>query len=188
MSLQSWQETLVTAQVDGPILNTSIVATSIIPTHAKIILPSNFWQIGKTLRIRGMARVSNIVTTPGTLTLDVRIAGIIAFNGGAMQLSTTAHTSLPLIFEYLLTCRAIGSGTSANLIGAGQVNSQTVSLTSVADSATSPAGLLTPNVTPVVGAGFDSTVANTLDLFATFSISNAGNGITLHQYVVESMN
>jgi hypothetical protein len=188
MSLQSWQETLVAAQVDGPALNTSIVATSILPSHAKVTLPAGFWSIGKTLRLRGMARVSNIVTTPGTLTLDLRLGAVVAFNGGAMQLSSTAHTTLPLIFEFLLTCRSIGAAATATLIGSGQVNSQAISLTAVPDSTTSPAGLVTPNVTPVVGTGFDSTVASVLDLFATFSISNAGNALTLHQYVVESLN
>ena len=184
MSLQSWQETLVTAQVAGPALS-GTAAASIIPTHAKIILPSGFWSIGKTIRVRGMASVSNIATTPGTLTLDMRIAAVIAYTA-TMQLSTTVHTTLPLAFEFLLTCRAIGSGTSANLMGSGTATSQTLSLTAVADSTTTPATLLAPNVAPVVGTGFDSTLANTLDMFGTFSLT--GNGLTLQQYVVESLN
>jgi hypothetical protein len=40
--------------------------------------------------------------------------------------------------------------------------------------------------TPVVGTGFDSTVANVIDLTATFSLT--GNSITLHDYALESMN
>ena len=184
MSLQSWQETLTASYVDGPALS-STAAASIIPTQNKITLPSGFWVLGKTIRIRGMARCSNIATTPGTLTLDVRVAAVIAYTA-TMQLSTTVHTTLPLAFELLLTCRAVGTGTSANLMGSGTATSQTLSLTAVADSATTPATLLAPNVTPVVGTGFDSTLANTLDMFGTFSLT--GNGLTLQQYVVESLN
>lgn len=190
MSINSWQETLVSSQVDGPPLNTSTSATSLLPGQAKYTLPSGHFSIGKQLLIKGAGRISNIVTTPGTFTLDVRLNStpIIVFNGGAMQLSSTAHTTLPFYFEILLTCRAVGSGTATNLMGQGYALSQALSLTAVADSATTPATLLLPNTTPAVGTGFDNTVANLLDLFGTFSISNAANGFTLHQYSVQSLN
>jgi hypothetical protein len=102
-------------------------------------------------------------------------------------LSSTAHTTLPIKGQILLTCRAVGGGTTANLIGQMQVESQCLSLTAVADSATTPATLLAPNTNPAVGTGFDSTVNNNLDFFGTFSLSNA-NAIQLTQYCVESIN
>ena len=46
------------------------------------------------------------------------------------------------------------------------------------------AALMAPNTAPAVGTGFDSTVANILDFWAGFSISNSGNNITVHQYKV----
>jgi hypothetical protein len=191
MSNNTWQETLINSQVDGPTLANSASAASLLQGAQKLVLPSGFFSApGKALRIKGAGRLSNIVTTPGTLTLDVRLntTPIVVFNGGAMQLSTTAHTTLPIFFEILLTCRAIGSGTAANLMGQGVATSQCLALTAVADSATTPATLLMPNTTPAVGTGFDSSIANVLDLFGTFSIANAGNGITLHQFTVESLN
>lgn len=191
MSLQTWQETLISAQVDGAALNTSTTPTSILPPAARYTLPANYMAIGKVFRIKFAGRLSNIVTTPGTLTLDVRMgptSNIIVFNGGAMQLSTTAHTNVPIVGEIMLTCRAIGNSTNANLMGQGWALSQALSLTAVADSATTPAHLLMPNTAPAVGTGFDSTVSMVVDLFATFSISNAGNGITLHQYTLEALN
>lgn len=191
MSLNTWQETLVTSQVDGSPLSNTTTATSLLPSQAKYTLPSQFFSVpGKAIRIKGMGRLSNIVTTPGTFTLDVRLNStpIIVFNGGAMQMSTTAHTTLPIWFEILLTCRTVGSGTAATLMGQGTAISQALSLTAVADSATTPASLLIPNTAPAVGTGFDSTVANVVDLFGAFSIANAGNGFTLHQYVLESLN
>lgn len=188
MSLQTWCETLVTGQVDGPSLNNSLTATSIIPTHAKITLPQNYFYIGRKLHVRLAGRLSNIVTTPGTLTIDFRLGAVVAFNGGAMNLSTTAHTTLPFWCELSLTCRAIGSGTSANLMGQGWFESQCVSLTSTSDNASTIPCLLIPNTAPAVGTGFDSTAANTVDVFATFSVQNAGNLIQVHQFEVTALN
>jgi hypothetical protein len=55
------------------------------------------------LSIRAAGRVSNIVTTPGTLTLDVRIgptSNIIVANGGAMALNTVAKANVPWWLEW----------------------------------------------------------------------------------------
>jgi hypothetical protein len=190
MSNSGYREILTFATGDGPALNTSIVATSIIPTANKIKVfngPNPFFVVGRRLRIWGAGRLSNIVTTPGTLTLDVRFGAVIAFNGGAMQLSTTAHTTLPFEFEINLTVRAVGNGTSGNVIGSGKVFGQQFSV-SGADPTTGHSMLMMPNTTPAVGTGFDSTADTTLDVFATFSISNLNNALTLHQYEVESLN
>ena len=56
------------------------------------------------------------------------------------------------------------------------------------DGANTMAMLQCPATAPAVGTGFDSTVANLLDFWAGFSISNAGNGVQIHQYVVSSDN
>ena len=190
MSNYSWVQTLVAAQVAGSALSNSTTATSILPGQAKYILPANTLTVGQAMRIKAALQVSNIVTTPGTLTLDVRFNStpIIVFNGGAMQLSTTAHTTLPVWVEILLTTRAVGSGTSANLMGQGIATGQPLSLTAVADSTTTVGTVMLPNTTPAVGTGFDSTVSNVIDFFATFSIANAGNAVTLQQYTLELLN
>jgi hypothetical protein len=39
-----------------------------------------------------------------------------------------------------------------------------------------------------VGTGFDSTIANLLDFWTAFSISNAGNGVQVYDYTVEELN
>lgn len=187
MSLQTWQETLVSAQVDGTALNTSATPTSIIPAAAKFTLPAGFFQIGKVLRVTAKGRVSNIVTTPGTLTLDVRLGAVVAFNGGAMQLNAVAKTNVSWIFDCMLTCRAIGNGTSANLMGLGQWTSESV-VGSPLPSAGGSGTLLCPASAPAVGSGFDSTVAQVVDLFATFSVNNAANSIQVHEYMLESQN
>lgn len=191
MGQQTWQETQITAQTDGSALSNSTSATSILPAAARLTLPANYMYVGRQFRVFAAGRLSNIVTTPGTLTLDVRMgpsSNIIVFNGGAMQLSTTAHTNVPWWFEATLTCRAIGNSTNANLMGQARVTSQALSLTAVADSTTTPATLMAPNTAPAVGTGFDSTVAMVVDLYAAFSIANAGNSVQLHQYAFEALN
>ncbi|WP_086847059.1 hypothetical protein [Amycolatopsis kentuckyensis] len=184
MSMQTWGETLISAQVDGTALANSTTATSILPGAAKFTLPANFFLPGRVLRLNAWGRISNIVTTPGTLTLDVRLGSTVAFNGGAMALNTTAKTNVSWRAIIMLTCRSIGSGTSATLFGQGDWCSE-----SAVGSASGVANdILMPASAPAVGTGFDSTASQAVDLFATFSIANAGNSIQLHEYTLEALN
>jgi hypothetical protein len=187
MSLQTWVECLVSAQGDGTQISDSSVAASLLPAAAKITLPTNFFYIGRVLRVTACGRISNVVTTPGTLTLDFRLGSVVAFNGGAMQLSTTAHTNVPWWWSVLLTCRAIGSGTSANLMGQADFFSQAANI-SGADTTTGHSHLLNPNSAPGVGTGFDSTTTNQVDMFGKFSVTTDPTQITLHQFILESLN
>jgi hypothetical protein len=189
--MQSWQETLIQANTDGSALSASTSATSLLPAAAKFTMPANFLRVGSVLRVRFAGRLSNLVTTPGTLTIELRMgptSTIAAFSSGAMQMSSTAHSNVPIVGEIMLTCRAIGNSTSANFMGQGWALSQALSLTAVADSTTTPAHLLMPNTAPAVGTGFDSTVANVVDLYGTFSVNSASNSITIHQYTLEAVN
>lgn len=182
MSLQSWGETLISSQVDGTAV-TGTTAAAVEPPAARFTLPANFFVPGKVLRINAWGRISNIVTTPGTLTLDVRFnTSSVVFNGGAVSLNTTAKTNVSWRLIMMLTCRTIGNGTVATLLGQGDFTSESVvgSAAGIANDAMLPASA------PAVGTGFDSTVAQTVDLFATFSLT--GNSLTSHQYTLESMN
>lgn len=184
MSSQSWEEALIAAPVDGSPLSNSTAATSLLPGAAKLTLPANFFAEGKVIKVTAVGRISNIVTTPGNLTLDLRLGSIVVFNGGAVALNATAKTNVGWKFEALLTCRAIGSGTAANLMGQGTLESESIS--GAAAGFMQKASL--PASAPVVGNGFDSSAAQVVDLFGTFSVANAGNSITLHQFVLESLN
>lgn len=188
MSLQSWQETLVALNAAGTALNTFTTAVTILPGQALITLPANYFQVGRALRITAAGSLSNIVTTPGTVHFQVKLGSVVAFTTGNLQLSTDAHTTLPFWLQVLLTCRAVGASTSANLMGQGVIFSQCLARTAVADDTYSMATLLAPATAPAVGTGFDSTAANELNLFCGFSISDVGNQVQLQQYVVESLN
>ncbi len=186
MSLQRWTESLIVAQGDGSQLSNSASPTSILPAQAKLTFPANYFgDVGKQLYVRATGRLSNVVTTPGTLTLDLRLGGTVVFNSGAMQLSTTAHTNVPWWWEIYITLRAVGS--SANFMGESAFLSQAASV-SGADPTTGHSLLLAPNSAPAVGTNFDATSAQQLDLFATFSVSTNPTNLTLHQYTIESKN
>ena len=189
MSKQGWQEVFVIGQSDGAALTASVTPTSIIPAAARFTLPPNFFsEVGKAIRVRGAGRVTT-VTTPGTLTLDIRLGptgNIVVFNGGAMALNATAQTNATWEFEATLICRSIGASGAATILGIGSWASRAL-IGSPASGAGAPGNALLPDTAPAVGTGFDSTIANIVDLFATWGTSN-GNSITCHQFVLESLN
>ena len=187
---EGYVQCLVNAQVAGPTLTASTTPTSILPPAARYNLPGNFFdKIGKALRITVIGQLGNIVTTPGTFTPDVRMgptSNIVVFNGGAIQLNAVAKTALPFWWDVLLTCRAIGNGTNANLMGQGRFQAESV-VGSPLPASGGSGSLLTPATSPAVGTGFDSTVGMVVDVFGTFSLNNA-NAITVQQYFLESLN
>lgn len=156
---------------------------------ALVTLPPNFFYPGRKLFIHASGGISNIVTTPGLMNFQVVIGGVAAFDTGNIQLNATAHTTLPFWLDIELTCRAIGNGTSANLIGLSQVTGKMFTTTAgQTDSAQDMPTIMAPATAPAVGTGFNSTITNILDFFAGFTISNVGNGVQIQQYRVVSLN
>lgn len=194
MASQSWAQELVNVTAAGTLYNTYTTAKSVLTSATAtamsaglITLPPNFWQLGGRVEIEFDAGISNRVTGPDTFTVQVMVGAVIAFTTGAINLTTTAHTTIPARCRILLSCRSVGNGTLATLAGQsawqGQMIAQAASL---ADNAGGTGIAMAPNTAPAVGTGFDSTVANTLDLWVAQSVSNAGNGFQLQQYSVKS--
>jgi hypothetical protein len=188
---QTWCQTLISAQVDGTALANSTTATSILPPAARFIIPSNFFAIGSKLRIKAAGRIGTVITTPGNLKFQFMLgpSGTIAvFDSGVTNLNVVAQTTQTWDLEINLVCRAIGASTSANFMGTGKWISRASFAAPAVGTTTGVGTVLMPDQAPVVGTGFDSTVANVADLFAQFSVANASNTITLHDYSLESMN
>jgi hypothetical protein len=183
MSSNTWWQALTTQQVDSTALANTTTPTSIIAAAARYTLPAGILLIGSKLRIKASGRISTVVTTPGNLTLDVRFgATTVVFNGGATALNIVAQTNATWDYEADLIVRSIGSGTAGTILGTGKWTSR-ASLNAPAVGTTTGVGVvLLPDTAPVVGTGFDTTVANTVDFFATFSVANASNSIQTHQY------
>lgn len=164
-------------------------ATSTAASAGFVKLPANFFQLGTMLEIDIWGAISNRVTGPDTFTVQVMLGAVIAFTTGTINLTTTAHTTIPVRGSICLTCRSIGNGTLATLVGQSEWRGQMIAMASgLADGAANTGWAMAPNTAPAVGTGFDSTVDNTLDLFVAQSVSNAGNGFQLHQYIVRSPN
>lgn len=170
---------------DGPAL-TAAAAASCVPTYFPTTLPAGYWQIGRIWRLWMTGRISCAATTPGTARFDVRLGGIVVFDTLAMPLNIVAKTNVPWVLMCILTCRAVGSGTSANLIGQGSWLSEASVNTPLPATGPGPGGQIVPyNVAPVVGAGFNSQAALTLDIFFTQTV--ATGSMTVHQAFIEQM-
>ena len=182
MSTNSWQQTLITQQVDGTALSNTTTPTSIIAPAARFVLPSNLFQIGTKLRINAGGRISTVVTSPGNLTLDVRLGTVVVFNGGASALNVTAQTNTTWELEINLICRSIGASTSATILGIAKWWTR-ASLNAPAVGTTTGVGVvLLPDTAPTVGTGFDSTASQAVDLFATWGTASASNSIRCDSY------
>ena len=178
---------LVIGASDGPTL-TAAAAASCIPVASRLILPNNFWTVGKQLKIRLGGRISCAVTTPGTARFDFRTGPsgtIVAYDSGALNLNIVAKTTVPFIFDLDLVCRSVGTGTATTLFGMGRFASEAV-VGAMLPSAGGNGVLLCPVSAPAVGTGFDNTAANAIDLF--FTQTAATGSLTVHQYeVLESL-
>lgn len=182
--LPAYPLVLAAAQTDGTALANSTTATNILHASGIPTIPAGALQVGSTIKVIVKGRVSTLATTPGTLTLDVRLGSVIVFNGGAMTLNTTAQSNATFEFEALLTVRALGTVTSANILGTGRFTSRAV-VGSAAAAAGGVGSLLLPDTAPAVGTGFDSTAAQSVNVFATWQTANAANSIQTHQSLIE---
>jgi hypothetical protein len=182
----TWPQVLVVSQSDSTALANSTTETTILPAEAKLTFPADFWEsIGQRLLVRAHGRISNIVTTPGTITFKLKFGTNIIANSGALNLNAVAKTNVSFWIDWELTLRAVGG--SANFMHMGMFTSESV-VGSPANSAGGSGSLLLPVSAPAVGANFDAKASQQLDLTATWSIANAGNSIQTHMYKVVSDN
>lgn len=180
---------IATIPVAGTLYNTYTTAKSVLTSStateasaAAIALPSGFWQRGGALRITVNGAIS--WASGNTMTWQVMMGAIVAFTG-THKVTTTGGTTIPFRAEFDLTCRAQGTGTLANLIGQGVIMGRMIvpnGATAGADYSAGSGIAMLPDTAPAVGTGFDSTVANTLDLWVGMGTSSASNGVQIQQY------
>lgn len=178
---------LIIGSTDGPTLTAAAAATCI-PAANRIILPTNYWVIGKKWKVKLQGRISCAVTTPGTARFDFRTGPsgtIIAFDTGALNLNIVAKTTVPWELEVELTCRAVGTSTATTLFGIAKFTSEAV-IAAPANSVGGNGVLMCPVGAPAVGTGFDNTAANAVDWFFTQTV--ATGSMTVHNYeILESI-
>ena len=175
---------ITSAKIIGPTL-TAAASASCIPAASRVVLPANFWTVGKQLKIAATGQISSVVTTPGTARFDVRMGSAVVFDGQAILLdSVAAHSSVYWWLDILLTCTAVGAGVAAQVTGHGKWTCEDI----LGVPATAPKGVLTA-VLPWSSASdvgnFDSTVTNVFDMFFTQTV--ATGSLTLRQISVEAI-
>lgn len=174
---------MVVGKSDGPTL-TAAAAASCIPVADRLILPNNYWIVGKQWKVKLQGRISCAAATPGTARFDLRTGPsgtIIAFDSGAFNLNIVAKTTVPFDLDIDLTCRTVGNGTATTLFGFGKFTSEAV-VGAPLPSAGGNGVLLLPVGTPAVGTGFDNTAANSVDMFFTQTV--ATGSMTVHNYEI----
>ncbi len=182
--LPSYPLILATASGDGPALTNSVTATSIMPVSALATIPAGALQLGSLLKMKLRGRISTLTASPGTLTLDMRLSGIVISAFGAMALNVTAQTNATFEAELEAVIRSLGTGATATALATGRFTSRAV-IGSAALGSGGAGVLMLPDTAPAVGTGFASTVAMTVDCFATWSVASASNSIQVHQALVE---
>ncbi len=192
MPNQAWNQAVVTQEAAGAAYATYTTAKTVINQQDLYSFYPNFFKLGTKLRITVHMAISNIVTTPGTVTFQVMLGSVVAFTTGAVQLNATAHTLLPAKLVIDLTCQLTNTtvgGAVAKLMGqavlTGVMFTKTAGQT---DGANTETVINLPATSPALGTAFDSTISQILDFWAGFSISAGGNGIQVAQYDVEILN
>lgn len=192
MPSQAWNQAVVSQRAAGTLFNTFTTAKTVINQQDLYSFPPNFFQIGQRLRITVNMAISNIVTTPGTVTFQVMLGSIVVFTTGAIQLNATAHTLLPARLVVDLVCQLANTGVGgviAKFMGTGVLTGVMFTLTAAqVDNINDPGAFPAPATAPALGTAFDGTISQTLDFWAGFSISNSGNGIQVADYCVEILN
>ena len=161
---------------------TGTTAASIMPVSALCTIPAGTLQLGSMLKVKLRGTISNIVTTPGTITFDLRVGGVVVSAFGAVQLSATANTNAAFDLEMIGVVRSVGAGTTATIIASAEFTSRSV-VGSPTAATGGAGGVILPETGMTTGTGFNSTASMAVDSFATFSLT--GNSITVHQALIE---
>lgn len=168
---------------DGTQISNSTSETIICPDFN---IQAYYMAPGRTLRIWGFYVMSNVVTTPGTLTLRCRwggAGGTTLVASGAQGLDTTARTNSIGAFLINIVCRTAGA-TGTFMSGGimwGNVLSSTAAnlLPALLGSAGAP--LASGNAAVTV----DTTTAKLLSCTAQFSVSTNPTNLTCQQRIIE---
>lgn len=171
-----WSQPLVVSGDENPgtALTNSTTLTSLLSGADKYSLAPNFLQPGQ-IGSRIVVRASGVITTPASNTATLTFAVLF----GAVQVFSTTTAALPSSLsgapweiDVTLACKTNGSGTAATMFGKARL----VVATTVQE------------LGAVVGAGFDSTATQQVDLQAQWSAALATLSVQKLSYDLISPN
>lgn len=179
MSRQFWNEAVEWASASGAAISNSTSEALIMPV---ISIPANYLKDGRLLRFTLRGKLSNIVTSPGTLRFRVRLGGLsgtLVADSGAVNLNTTAQTDI--MFEICGELHVRTNGSSGTVLS--------MAVASVARLATDvPMFMGSAGATAPATATVDLTASQDLAVTAQFGTANAGNTLTGMMYYLEALN
>jgi hypothetical protein len=144
-----------------------------------LTVPGNFFRVGQMWRFFAAGTYS--VTGTPTLLFGIQIGSASQVASPALTASSGV-TTMNWQFDVTGTIRTIGATTVATMICSGRLQYQ-------ASSNTAAPAFLPMQAAPLaVGSGFNSTIANTLTPYATYSASSASNIVVMHEWGVEYLN
>lgn len=167
------------------ILNTT-TETILCPDFTFAAGDSRLYQ-GAAFRITLGFDVSNVVTTPGTVTFAIRwggVAGTVLATTQAIQMDTTARSNYSGRLQAELVWRSIGSAGSAFCQGIVFLNN--VATAAAAAPQYFTMGSAGANVPAAVGS-LDTTTAKALSVTADFSVNTATTQVTNHIRILEAI-
>lgn len=192
MPKQGWSQGLITQKGAGTLFSSFTTAKTVINQEALLPLAGNSLVLGDSLSITVLGGISNLITTPGTITFQVMMGSIVAWTSGAIQLNAASHVTLPFRLYVELSVQLLNTtvgGAVAKLLGIGTLHGVMFTKTAgQVDGVNSESIITVPVTAPALGTAFDSTISQTLDFWAGFSISNAANGIQVWNYRVDGNN
>lgn len=182
MSVQTWKETLYSSLTDAVQISNTVTETIMIPDTA---IPARYWYPGRTLKYTLRGALSNVITTPGTLTLRARlggVAGTLIVASAALALNVAAQTNSQVDIEFLILCRASGwSATSGTLFATGKA------CLGLSASVQGRVDMI-PASAPAPVVSLDLTSASIVSLTAQFSVATAPTNLLINHATIESLN
>ena len=151
------------------VANTVTETSSIGTGTGSVILPANFFTIGKTITFQMYGTIATILTP--TLRIKAKLGTVVVIDTTAATLSTITGTN-SYSTEGMITCRTIGA--TGTVFGQGLALYYT--------GITGLAGFSSPNT---VTSTIDTTVAQTLDVTITWGTASASNTITSTNFVLD---
>jgi hypothetical protein len=149
--------------VANTVTATTLLSAGVAPINTKIIAANFFNRIGKKVNIKGNGIISLVAGTT-VLTITITIGGTTVTFTDSIT-TGTAVVNQPFDLNIETMCTTVGA-TGVSLSSG----------TMIYKSATQSALMMSLTNTATV---LNTTIANTINLTATFSVANAGNAITL---------
>lgn len=168
---------------DGTQVSNTTTETIICPDFS---IPAFYMAPYKTIYIWAFGVNSNVVTTPGTLTMRVRwggVSGTVLLATAAQGLDTTARTNALWNMEAKIVCRTAGAtGTFMNGGMWSQINLLSSTAANLLPALMGSAG--TPLASGNAAVTVDTTSAKLLSLTAQFSVATSPTNLTCQQRII----